>query len=154
MSIASRRRLVTLLLPLALASSGAAPAHDAGGKESHQPLMQQPLPDAPGKHVVMLTVTYAPGAASDAHIHPGSVFAYVLQGAVTSQLQGQPAHTYHQGESWYETPRIQHLVSRNASSTQPATLLVFAVGGEGDPIKLPLPDAKATASVLPRIAGH
>jgi hypothetical protein len=31
---------------------------------------------------------------------------------------------------------------------------VFALGGEGDPIKPPLPDAKTTASVLPRIAGH
>jgi quercetin dioxygenase-like cupin family protein len=148
------RRLSALAIPLAFAASAPLLALETGGKESHQLLMQQALPDAPGKHLVMVTVTYAPGAASDAHLHPGSVFAYVLTGAVISQLEGQPPHTYRQGESWYETPRVHHLVSRNASSTQPATLLVFAVGGEGEPIKLPLPDARATAALLPRIAGH
>ena len=150
----SLRRLFAFVAPLALVVAGPLPAHDTGGKESHHLLMQQALPDVPGKHVVMLTVHYAPGASSDAHIHPGSVFAYVLEGAVVSQLEGQPARTYRQGESWYETPRIRHLVSRNASTTQPATLLVFAIAGVGEPIKLPLPDAKTTAAVLPHIAGH
>lgn len=149
-----RRRLTTLLLPLVLALAGGALAHDAGGDESHQLLMQQPLPDVPGKHVLMLTVTYPPGGASAAHLHPGSIFAYVLDGAVVSQLEGQPPRTYHRGESWYETPRIHHLVSRNASATQPATLLVFAIGGEGEPIKLPLAEPGATAVALPRISGH
>lgn len=150
----SLRRLSTLVIPLALIASPALPAHETGGRESHQLLMQQALPDAPGKHAVMVTVTYAPGASSEAHLHPGSVFAYVLQGSVTSQLEGQPLHTYRQGESWYEAPRAHHLVSRNASNTAPATLLVFAIGGEGEPIKLPLPDANATAALLPRVVGH
>ncbi|MEY2170640.1 MULTISPECIES: cupin domain-containing protein [unclassified Rhodanobacter] len=150
----SLRRLFAFVAPVALVASGPLLAHEPAGKESHQLLMQQALPDAPGKHVVMLTVNYAPGASSDAHLHPGSVFAYVLDGAVVSQLEGQPARTYHKGESWYEPPRTHHLVSRNASGTQPATLLVLAVAGEGEPVKLPLPDAKATAMALPRIAGH
>lgn len=148
------RRVAALLLPLALAVCGSALAHDAGGAESHHMLMQQALPDVPGEHVLMLTVTYPPGGTSEAHLHSGSIFAYVLDGAVVSQLEGQPARTYHQGESWYETPRIHHLVSRNASATQPATLLVFAIGGEGEPIKLPLAEPGATAAVLPRLAGH
>lgn len=150
----ARRYLLTLLAPLAIAASGALFAHEAGEQETHQLLMQQALSDAPGKHVVMLTVTYAPGAASDAHFHPGSVFAYVLDGAVQSQLQGQPVHTYRKGESWYETPGAHHLVSRNASTTAPATLLVFALGGAGDPIKLPLPDTAARVAALPRSASH
>jgi len=73
---------------------------------------------------------------------------------VVALLVSKPTRTYRQGESWYETPRIRHLVSRNASATQPATLLVFAIADEGEPIKLPLPDANTAAAVLPHIAGH
>ena len=43
-------------------------------------LMKQPLADMAGKVATVLTVDYAPGAASDPHVHPGSVFAYVLEG--------------------------------------------------------------------------
>jgi quercetin dioxygenase-like cupin family protein len=37
-----------------------------------------------GKEITVLTVDYAPGGVSDAHVHPGSVVAYVLEGAVVS----------------------------------------------------------------------
>lgn len=151
----SLRRLLTFAVVLAVINGSPLLARDTDGKESHQLLMQQALTDAPGKHVVMLTVNYAPGAASDAHLHPGSVFAYVLEGTITSQLEGQPPHTYHEGDSWYEPPRIHHLISRNSSSTRPATLLVFSIAADGAPIKLPLPDTKATAAAaLPHLAGH
>ena len=150
----SLRRLFAFVAPLALLVADPLPAHDTGGRESHHLLMQQTLPDVPGKHVAMLTVRYAPGASSDAHIHPGSVFAYVLEGALISQLEGKPARTYRQGESRYETPRIGHLVSRNASTTQPATLLVIAIVGEGEPIKLTVTDTRDAAAGLPHIAGH
>lgn len=150
----ARRHLLALLIPFALAASGALFAHDTGDRETHQLLMQQALPEAPGKHMLMVTVTYAPGAASEAHLHPGSVFAYVLDGAVESQLEGQPVHIYRKGESWYEAPRAHHLVSRNASTTAPATLLVYAISGEGESIKLPLPEAAARVAALPRIASH
>jgi quercetin dioxygenase-like cupin family protein len=59
---------------LAQAHDGHAPATQGG----RTILQRQPLPDAPGRHGVMLTVDYAPGEASPAHRHPGSVFAYVL----------------------------------------------------------------------------
>lgn len=149
--IPMQRYLFSLLSSLSFAAGTPLLAHESGGKESHTPLMQQALSDAKGKLVTMLTVNYAPGASSDAHIHPGSVFAYVLEGAVVSQLEGQPERTYRKGESWYEPPRTGHLVSRNASDTQPAALLVLAITDQGEPIKLPLTSSSATASTLPRL---
>jgi quercetin dioxygenase-like cupin family protein len=110
----------------------------ATGKEARSVLQRLPLPDAPGKHGVLLTVTYAPGQASDPHRHPGSVFAYVLEGEVVSQLADGKPVTYRQGDSWYETPLVAHAVSRNASATKPARLLVYMMLGEGDPPVLPL----------------
>jgi len=46
--------------------------------------------------------------------------------------------TYKKGDSRYETPLIEHAVSRNASATKPAKLLVYMMPGEGDTPVLPL----------------
>ena len=102
-------------------------------------LMQQRLADVAGKIVTVLTVDYAPGAASEPHIHPGSVVAYVLEGAVVSQLEGGEPITYTRGQTWYESPRRPHVVSKNASKTQPAKILAFLLSEEGEPIKTPMP---------------
>ncbi len=126
-------------------------AHDAG-EEKVQPLMKQAVSDAPGKNVMIATVTLAPGQSAAPHLHPGSIFAYVLEGSVVSQLEGQPPKTYAQGETWYEAPRVHHLVTRNASSTQPARLLVWAIVGDKEPIKLPLPASSAPGTPLPTLS--
>ena len=86
-------------------------------------LMKQRLPDMAGKEATVLTVDYAPGAASESHVHPGSVFAYVLEGTVATQLEGEPPMTYTKGQSWYESPKRPHVISRNGSETESARLL-------------------------------
>ena len=101
-------------------------------------LMKQPLADMAGKVATVLTVDYAPGAASDPHVHPGSVFAYVLEGTVITQLEGEQPMTYTKGQSWYELPRKPHMVSRNASVTEPAKLLVLLLSQEGVALKVPV----------------
>jgi quercetin dioxygenase-like cupin family protein len=111
-------------------------AHE--GQEKVAPVQMQKLPDVPGKQVVIAVVSYAPGQSSVAHRHPGSVFAYVLEGEIVSQLDGQAPVTYKAGESWYEPPRVGHLVSRNASLERPAKLLAFLVLDEGAKTKEPL----------------
>jgi quercetin dioxygenase-like cupin family protein len=114
-------------------------AHDgSAGEEKVVPLLQKALPDAVGKKAIMLTVNYSAGQASQAHVHPGSVFAYVLEGAVISQIEGQAPTEYKVGDYWYEPPGTPHLVSRNASKTAPAKLLVWLLMGEGEQPKLPL----------------
>lgn len=116
-----------------------ASAHDGNekGKEKQAVLQHHALPDLPGKLGIMATVTYAPGQESISHEHPGSVFAYVLEGEVISQMEGEAPVTYKKGESWYENPHAGHLVSKNASKTKSATLLVFLLATEGEPILKP-----------------
>lgn len=126
-------------LGLLLTIAGGALAHDPAAAETVRPILRQSLPDVPGKQATMLTVSYEPGQASAPHFHHGSVFAYVLEGSVVSQLEGAAAQTYTQGQSWYEPPRAHHLVSRNASDSQPAKLLVWLLGREGEPVKAALP---------------
>jgi quercetin dioxygenase-like cupin family protein len=111
---------------------------DNTGKEKRALLQRKALPDAPGKFGLMATVTYEPGQASKPHRHPGSVFAYVLEGEVVSQLANGEAITYKAGDSWYETPQIPHTMSRNASTTKPAKLLVWLLMADGEEIAQPL----------------
>lgn len=122
---------LTFVLPVAY-------AHDAG-EETVTPVMKQDIPKNAGDHVLLATVNYAPGQASKAHLHIGPIFAYVLVGRITSQLGDGPLKTYGPGESWYEAPGTHHTVSRNASDTESAKLLVFAIVDGANPIKQPMP---------------
>lgn len=137
---------ISAILLLASLGGVAAPALAHGpvtGEEKITMLQQRELPDAPGKSALAFTVEYAPGQRSVPHVHTGSAIAYVLEGAVISQLEGEPPVTYRAGESWYETPRIGHLVSQNASDTKPAKLLVWILNEGDGPLLTPLPSNAA-----------
>ncbi|AIP65096.2 cupin domain-containing protein [Burkholderia thailandensis] len=118
------------------AAPGSAHRGDVG---QVRPVLTQPLAEAPGNDAQVVTVAYAPGAASGPHAHAGSIFAFVTRGRVVSQLEGEPPRTYGPGEAWYEPPGSHHIVSRNASDTEPAQIVVFAVVGEHRALKTPLP---------------
>lgn len=114
------------------------PGMPASAADKGSILMKQRLADIAGKEVTVLTVDYAPGAVSEPHVHPGSVVAYVLEGAVVSQLEGGQPVTYTRSQSWYESPKTPHVLSKNASRTESAKLLVFLLYQEGEAIKAPM----------------
>ena len=101
-------------------------------------LMNKPLPDIPGKEVQMISVDYAPGGYDPAHRHNAHVFVYVLQGSVIMGVKGSKPVTLNAGQTFYEAPNDIHTVSRNASKTEPAKLLVFMVKKEGAPTVTPM----------------
>lgn len=104
--------------------------------ETLVPLLQQAIPNLPGKTLTAITVVFPPGAASVPHRHGDAfLYAYVLQGAVRSQLEGQPAHVYKTSESWTEKPGDHHVLTENASSTETARLLVVFVADTGASLK-------------------
>lgn len=116
---------LTAIAPPAVA---AAPAAKAEG--SVQQVFDQPIANIPGKSLIAVEVDYPPGGTSPSHRHAGSAFimAYVISGAIRSQVAGQPEHVYTAGQTWYEDPGAHHLVSANASQTEPAKMLaVFVV---------------------------
>jgi quercetin dioxygenase-like cupin family protein len=98
-----------------------------------RPVFNQPT-NVPGKSLEAVTVTYPPGAKSGAHHHAKSAFimAYVISGAIRSQVEGEPARVYHAGETWREAPGAHHTVSENASATEPAELLAVFLLDTGD----------------------
>jgi quercetin dioxygenase-like cupin family protein len=91
-------------------------------------LLTAALTRAPGQSLEALRVTYAPGESSLPHSHDRDAYVYVLQGHVRSQVEGQPLRVYAAGENWFEPAGARHLVSANASDSEPATFLVVFVG--------------------------
>ncbi|AQH03136.1 cupin [Burkholderia sp. KK1] len=125
----TKRILLPLLVAMGLALTEVSAAADNAG-DSVKPNFSHAIPNIPGKSLVAVEVSYPPGGASMSHRHAHSAFiyAYVVSGQVVSQVEGQPARTYKAGEAFYEDPGAHHLVSRNASQTEPAKLLaVFVV---------------------------
>src|SRR6476620_805429 len=96
-------------------------------------LMTKDLPDVLEKEGMVETVEFAPGEVSQPHRHNADLFVYVLEGSVITQVKGGNSETVHAGGVFYESPTDVHIVSRNASETQPAKLLVFYVKAKGTP---------------------
>jgi quercetin dioxygenase-like cupin family protein len=116
-------------LVLTAIALGASPARAQIGEQT-KTVFDHALPNAEGKSMVAVVVSYPPGGKTPAHHHARSAFVYahVLSGAIRSQVDDEPAKVYQVGEGFYERPGSYHRVSENASDTEPASLLaVFVV---------------------------
>jgi len=127
-----------LALTLAHAREAKDPAKDGDHAPRRTEVLSQALPKGDFRKVAAVTVEYAAGGESPKHRHDVAVFAYVLQGSVESQLEGEKLKVFKQGEMWYEPPGTVHVVARNASKTEGAKLLVFYVQEEGKATTTPI----------------
>ena len=101
-------------------------------------LFQTDLPDV-DREAVILEVEYPPGVASARHRHNAHTFVYVLEGTVLMQVAGGEEKTLVAGDTFYEAPHDIHTVSRNASDTEPARILVVFIKNAGAPMTVPAP---------------
>jgi quercetin dioxygenase-like cupin family protein len=96
-----------------------------------RPVSAVKLPNVPGKTLTAVVVNYGPSGKSASHHHAGSVFAFVLSGAIRSENSATgPARIYQAGESFFEPPGSTHSVSENASATESASLLAVFVADD------------------------
>jgi len=97
------------------------------------------LPELPAdQEMLVLEINLEPaGQGSPPHRHNAYVFVYVLEGTVNMQVAGQEMETLSAGEMFYENPDSVHTVSRNASDTEAATILVHMVRTAGTPVSVP-----------------
>jgi quercetin dioxygenase-like cupin family protein len=116
-----------VLVPLCISSAAAA----GSPLDKVEVIGSHALPNVPGKRVTIVRVFYGPGGFSRAHRHAGSVTAYITKGEIRSQLGGGPVETFGVGQSFFEPPGSTHLVSANASNTEPAELIAVFVADEG-----------------------
>jgi quercetin dioxygenase-like cupin family protein len=130
------QRLWTTLTALASLVAAVSASAEPAKHETVTPLVQQDLPNVPGKTFTSAIVAFPPGSRAAPHRHGQAfVFAYVLEGTVHSQLGDEPVRTYATGQSWSEPPGAHHVVTENVSATVPAKLLVMFISDTGQPLK-------------------
>ena len=121
-----------------MANADAGAAAGARPKTVVTPVSCERLPNVPGKSITTVIVAFPPNGFTPRHRHPGSVRAFVLKGTLRSQLEGGPAGTYTQGQTWFEPPGTVHLFAENASATEPAELLAtFIADDDCGPLTIP-----------------
>ena len=116
----------TAIEPLCASSEG-----ERGALDKVEPIASYALPNVPGKRVTIVRVFYGPGGFTRPHKHAGSVTAYITKGEIRSQLGGGPVEVFKVGQSFFEPPGSTHMVSANASNTEPAELIAVFVADEG-----------------------
>lgn len=100
-------------------------------------LLKTDLAGIEGKEAVVLTVELAPEAPVRKHYHPGHELAYMLEGAISLEVEGKPPATFKVGETFHIPAKIVH-GGKNASTTAPAKVLVFGLFEKGQPDTTPV----------------
>lgn len=98
-------------------------------------VLKSDLVSVPGKEGTVLRVELPAGWTGDWHYHTGDVFVYVVSGEFVVDVEGQGRKTSASGEVYHEAVNTT-MQARNPSSAQPTMLILFQVGGKGDPLML------------------
>ena len=102
-------------------------------KQKTTPLLKTTLAGMEGKEVIIVHISAPPGFVTAQHFHPGQVFVYVLEGAVTIEMEGDAPLKLGPGDVFQE-PSGRSMVGKNLSSTHGAEFVVFQIGDKGKPL--------------------
>jgi quercetin dioxygenase-like cupin family protein len=80
----------------------------------------------PGREAIQVRVDFAPGVAFGRHSHPGAEIAYVLEGTLEYQLEGQSPVTLTAGEALFIPAGVVH-AARNVGTGNAAELATYLV---------------------------
>ena len=135
------KSMTTAALALSLAAAPAFAAQKAHNAKITV-VFDHELPNVPGKSMRGVLVEYGPGGYNPAHTHAKSAFIYatVIEGQIKSKVNDGKEKVFKTGENWIEVPGDHHLVSANASKTEPAKILaVFVVDTKETELTTPDP---------------
>ena len=80
----------------------------------------------PGREVIQVRVDFDPGVAFGKHSHPGAEVAYVLEGTLEYQLEGEPPVTLKTGEALFIPAGTIH-AAKNVGTGNAAELATYIV---------------------------
>jgi quercetin dioxygenase-like cupin family protein len=99
-------------------------------------LLRADDPGSANYEAVMAIAEIAPGAMSGRHRHPGIEVAYILEGTVIIERDGQPPVTVKAGEALKNEAAVHN--ARNPG-TKPVKILAVYLVEKGKPMAEPVP---------------
>lgn len=99
-------------------------------------LLMQELEGMAGKELHVWLAEMKPSASTGKHKHPWQEFVYVLDGALTIEIQGRAATRLKTGELFGVPPGRPHEARNLVDKTTRA--LVFGVAPKGEPLVVPV----------------
>ena len=130
---------VVVLVGAACSSWAPSLASSAAGQQptvTRKVLLQQDLA-IPGYATALVAVEIPVGVREGRHTHPGTLVAYVQEGAVTLDYEGKPTVTYKAGDAFYVEPGKIHEGINNGNTA--VKLLATFVVEKGKPMTTPVP---------------
>ena len=89
----------------------------------------------PGREAVMAIVELPPGSAEGRHTHPAEVYAFVQEGTISLETEGNPTVTLKAGDVFHIKPGQIHQAINEGSVT--AKLAAVFVAEKGKPLTTP-----------------
>jgi len=86
----------------------------------------------PGREVVMAAVEIPPGGREGRHTHPAEVYAFVLEGEIVVDREGEPTRTFKAGEVFSVKPGKIH--EGHNEGTTPVKIDAVFVAEKGKPL--------------------
>ena len=87
--------------------------------------------DTDRPQVTVMTVDIAPGAGTGWHSHPMPVYAYVMAGQLTVEIEGGKTAEFMEGDAIIEVVNLRHNGTNHGKV--PVKLLVFYLGAKDVP---------------------
>jgi quercetin dioxygenase-like cupin family protein len=85
-----------------------------------------------GREIIQTRVDFAPGVVSPRHSHPGEEIAYVLEGTLEYEVEGQAPVTLKAGEALFIPAGANH-IARNVGGAKATELATYIVS-RGKPL--------------------
>jgi quercetin dioxygenase-like cupin family protein len=96
------------------------------GQIASRVVASEALANVPGKTLTSVHLSVPPGASSNPHQHAGTVYVYVIKGAICSQITGDAAmKPYAAGQAFFEPPGSQHFGFANHGIVTAEVLVTF-----------------------------
>ncbi len=131
-----RARYLLFVLMGCVALQSASAADNAPEARQTVVLQRVPIP-ATTREMGMGIADFPPNASKPRHKATGPELAYVLEGEVTVQVQGQPAQVVHAGESYRMPADVAHVTTAGPAG---ARVLATWAWLPGQPFNIRVPD--------------
>jgi quercetin dioxygenase-like cupin family protein len=96
-------------------------------------VLRSDLASVPGKEGTVLRLELPAGWTGDWHYHTGDVFVYVVEGQFVVDVEKERRKQFGPGQVYHEAVNTS-MQARNPSATERTRLILFQVGGKGEPL--------------------